>query len=236
LILSYEGTSYLGFQKTKEGPSIEASLEKALSTLLSYTPKIFAASRTDAGVHAKEQVVNFFIKETSNLVLYSINSLLPKEIRALHLEEVSPTFNATFDSIKKEYLYQISTSPVHSPFERLTCWHYPHPLDLEAMRLASSYLIGEHDFSSFANKGSHENKIRHVESIQINNHSFIITGKSFLYKMVRNIVGTLVYVGANKIKPTFMETLLHSRNRSLGGPSAPAHGLTLNKVFYDPSK
>ena len=104
------------------------------------------------------------------------------------------------------------------------------------MRLASLDLIGEHDFSSFANSGSHEDKIRHIESIEISDQFFIITGKSFLYKMVRNIVGTLVYVGANKFDPKFMKELLHKRNRSLGGPSAPAHGLTLNRVFYDKSE
>ncbi len=236
MILSYEGTSYLGWQKTKEGPSIEGALEKALCTLLSYTPKLFAASRTDSGVHATNQVVNFFVKEVPNRFIYSINCLLPKSIRAIHLEEAPKDFNATFDSIKKQYLYQICTSLIQSPFKRLTSWHYPHPLDLEAMRLASIHLIGEHDFSSFANSGAHEDKIRYIESIEISNDFFLITGKSFLYKMVRNIVGTLVYVGANKFNPTFMKELLHSRNRSLGGPSAPAHGLTLNRVFYDKSE
>ncbi len=236
MILSYEGTSYLGWQKTKEGPSIEEALERALSTLLSETPKLFSASRTDAGVHANAQVVSFFVKKTPTRFLYSLNCLLPKEIRILSLEEAPPTFHATLDCVKKEYLYQIDTSPILSPFERFTSWHYRYPLDLEAMRLASTYLIGEHDFSAFANAGSHENKIRHIESIQIEKTFFLITGKSFLYKMVRNIVGTLVYVGVHKIQPTFIKELLHSRNRSLGGPSAPAHGLTLNKIFYDKSQ
>lgn len=217
--------------------SIEGVLENALSRILQYTPKLQASSRTDAGVHAKEQVVNFFLSKEIPLhkIQFALNCLLPKSIRITSISIGSPSFHPTLDCIKKEYTYHVITTQTLLPLERHHCWHFPHSLDIEKMRLAAQHFIGKKDFSAFANAGAHEEKIREVESIIITGEDhiqFTIIGKSFLYKMVRNIVGTLVYVGCEKIELKDIESILASKMRENAGVSAPASGLILNRLYF----
>ncbi|MBM3201088.1 MAG: tRNA pseudouridine(38-40) synthase TruA [Chlamydiae bacterium] len=235
LLLSYEGTRYQGFT-----PGIVSCLEKALASHQITFSKIQAASRTDAKVHAKGQVVNFFTPklpfpiEKFPLI---INHSLPEDIRILEARIKDNSFHATLDAKSKEYCYYLSTDNVQLPFERNFAWHYPVALDLTLMQKASEYFIGEKDFTSFVNQGSDRDMktLSTITKCSIEKKScviFTIHGSHFHYKMVRNIVGTLVYIGQGKIKIEELKTIFSSSDRTLSGITAPAHGLVLNKVHY----
>lgn len=242
MILSYEGTRYLGWQKTEMGPAIEESLEKVLRQILRVDKiSLQAASRTDAGVHAAGQVVNFLTEAEIDLFRLQggLNALLPKDISIKKIEIAHQEFHPTLAAVGKEYHYLLCNSPFQLPFHRLFSWHYPSPLSLDLMRKAASYLIGVHDFSSFCNEQifAKDDKIREIFSLEIlslpeNRIRISVKGNRFLYKMVRNIVGTLVYVGSGKISLDAVPKILESRDRTQAGVTAPAHGLTLQEVFY----
>lgn len=243
LVLAYDGTAYLGWQKTHEGPSIEGELQKALETILQHPVHLQAASRTDAGVHAAGQVVNFLVsKEHLDLsqLQISLNSLLPKDISALNVEVMAPGFHPTVDCIGKEYRYYLCYGRTQLPMHRHFSWHYPAELDVNKMRLAAKYFMGQHDFSAFCNfrKQLHyHDHIRCIESIDINilegeRLCVRLVGNHFLYKMARNIVGTLVYVGKGKIPVDAIEGIIASQDRTQAGVTAPAHGLFLHRVLY----
>jgi tRNA pseudouridine38-40 synthase len=241
LVISYEGTSFLGWQKTSEGPSIEQSLETVLQTILQEPLSFQAGSRTDAGVHALEQIVTFKTPKpfSTEKVLISMNQLLPLSIRCLHLEKVHHEFHPTLSSTAKSYRYYVTTSKILSPFKRLTSWHFPFPCDIEKMLACSTNLLGKQDFKAFTNqkKDPHKDTIRTLYSIEIHptqDGFFIdITGDHFLYKMVRNIVGTLCYIGCGKIAEDSIKMILESKKRALAGITAPAAGLFLKKINYD---
>lgn len=230
-ILAYDGTHYFGWQKTISGPSIQQEIEKAIFQITQESVLPEAASRTDRGVHAKGQVVQFAIAkeiEPSRL-LKALNAHLPHDIRILELGYQQ--FHPTLDAISKEYHYQICCEPVQDPTLRLYSWHFHHELNRQAMDLAAKNLIGTHDFSAFANE-EEKDPICTVESIEFKGDHFVIKGNRFLYKMVRNLVGTLVYVGCGKIPTCQLPTILASRDRKLAGVTAPAHGLYLHQVNY----
>ena len=239
LILAYEGTSYAGWQKTKEGPSIEALLQQKLETLLQHPISLQAASRTDAGVHSEGQVVNFFTQKPMNerTLKHRLNGLLPKTIAVLSAEQVPVEFHPTMDAIKKEYWYHICNRLTQSPFQRHTSWHFPYPLDSQAMRSAAKALLGSHDFSAFCNERRlwDRSPICCIESIEIEESGCLrikIIGDHFLYKMARTIAGTLVYVGCGKLEASQIPDILNSKDRTQSGVTAPAHGLILKRVFY----
>lgn len=238
ILVAYEGTRYLGWQKTKEGPSIEETLEQALFQIYHLPFSLQAASRTDAGVHAEGQTVNFFLHEPPNLykLQRGLNALLPKDICVKHIEIAKPTFHPTLDAFGKEYCYAVCNDSVQLPFYRHFSWRVPLPLDLKRMEKAASYLIGELDFSAFSNLKV-ENAVRKVTEIEIQTlpdkrFLFSIKGNHFLYKMVRNLIGTLVYIGCGKLDPESIPDILASKDRTRAGPTAPAHGLILKTVFY----
>lgn len=243
LIIAYDGGAYLGWQKTQEGPSIEAALQATLEQILQHPIHLQAASRTDAGVHAQGQVVNFVVaKEPFDLhrLHTSLNSLLPKDIVVLSSEAAPPQFHPTLDSTSKEYRYYLCLGPVQLPQHRRYSWHEHHPLDIEKMHAAATALIGKHDFSAFCNfkKNAHyQDFVREVHNIEIlplDGHRLCIRveGSHFLYKMVRNIVGTLVYIGRGKIPLEELPQLLASQDRTKLGVTAPAHGLFLHQISY----
>lgn len=245
LIVAYDGNRYLGWQKTFTGPSIEQELQKVLEQILQEKIILQAASRTDAGVHAQGQVVNFYTTKDSlnlDLLKHSLNSLLPKDIVILETHLAHETFHPTLDSIGKEYHYSVCIGPMQLPQHRFYSWHYPYALNLDHMREAASMLVGKHDFAAFCNfkkNSTYENYVREITSIAIVRISddrlqIKVCGNSFLYKMVRNIVGTLLYVGCGKISLEDVPRILNSRDRTLAGVTAPSHGLTLFKVFYKP--
>lgn len=242
LTLAYEGTHYYGWQQTIDGPSIEETLKNALEQLLRHPITLQAASRTDRGVHAAGQVVNFRSSNTpfSPLsLLQSLNKILPKDISITGLEIAPFAFHPTLDSTGKEYHYTLRNHTTADPFTRHRAWHIPRPLNLSLMHQAATHLLGTHDFTAFTNTRfpKHENTVCTLDEINIEaleNHTLCIRiiGDHFLYKMVRNIVGTLAYTGLEKISPSSLPTILTQRERKSGGVTAPAHGLTLARVFY----
>lgn len=240
LIISYDGTSYLGWQEGNDGPTIEKTLRQVLERVYQEPIVLQAASRTDAGVHAHGQVVNFKPTKKKDLtrLLISLNQLLPKSIRVLSLEEAKDSFHPTLDNGGKEYHYHLHLGPVQSPFTRNFSWHIHTPIDIELMREASSFFIGTHDFSALTNvtfpKPSDTTRtLGRIDLIEKGPHLRIeIEGDNFLYKMVRNIVGTLVYIGMGKLTLDETKYLLSQKDRTFAGITAPAHGLTLHSVFY----
>lgn len=235
LILAYEGTAYSGWQKTETGPSIEGELEGVLEQILQHKVKLQAASRTDAGVHAEAQVVNFFTEKETDRLLRGCNALLPDDIRVLQLEEMSADFHPTLQASGKEYHYSVSLGPTQLPFDRKFSWHFVKPVDVNVMREAAKFLMGKHDFSALTNEKQEDN-VREVYRIEIEGDQKLkirVAGNHFLYKMVRNIVGTLLYVGCGMLRLDDVRVLLETKDRTAAGVTAPAHGLTLKKVFYD---
>ncbi len=232
-IISYDGTRYLGWQKTKEGASIQESLEQALFKITGEKGPIEAASRTDRGVHAEGQVIQF--RSAGKNLLRAFNALLPPDIRLIQLEEKE--FHPTLDAALKEYRYRLCLSPVQEPIYRLYSWHCHTPLNLNRMKQAAQDFLGTHDFTAFANEPE-KNTVCTIEKIEFTEPSLgrlqiAISGNRFLYKMVRNITGTLLYIGCGKLPENSIPFLLASRDRKLAGVTAPAHGLFLHKVHYD---
>lgn len=243
LTISYDGTHYLGWQETRHGQSIEASLKQALKQILQEKIKLQAASRTDRGVHAQGQVVNFFTSKKVlelSLLHKSLNTLLPPDIAILSVQEAPLSFHPTIDCVKKKYLYHVCTSPVQLPQNRFYSWHFPRPLDKKAMLKEIPDFLGVQDFSSFCNQKNNDpysDTIREVMQITISSLPekqlcFRIEGRHFLYKMVRNIVGYLLYVGCGKQKRGLVPSILHKKDRKLSAITAPAHGLSLFQVSY----
>lgn len=241
LVISYFGLFFSGWQKTKMGPSIEETLEKILGQILQHEVKLQAASRTDAGVHAEGQVVNFMTPKKLCLksLQYSLNAMLPKDISVNSIEFRPKNFHPTLDCLKKEYCYHLCNGCTQLPFFRHTSWHFPFSVDLKKMQRATEFFLGEHDFSSFCNDRTlwDRDPVCNLEKIEIfplcgDRLQISIIGDHFLYKMARNIVGTLVYAGCGKIEPDQIPSILASKDRTKAGVTAPAHGLSLKRVFY----
>lgn len=241
LCIAYEGTLFLGWQKTPLGPSIEETLQSTLERILQTPICLQAASRTDKGVHAKQQWVNFLcdVPIVPGMLRHSLNCLLPTSIRVLSVHEMPCTFHPTVHALAKEYHYHISLGPIQMPHERHFSWHVPYSLNLDKMQEARLHFLGTHDFSSFCNTHpnlNYKDKIRHISDISLitqgHQLQMCITGNHFLYKMVRNLVGTLVYVGRGKIEPSAIARILAACQRPESGITAPAHGLFLNKIYY----
>ena len=248
LIFQYDGANYSGFELQPGNRTVRSELEKALLKIYGKKIGVISASRTDAGVHALSNVINFKIDSpipTSKLP-QALNFYLPEDIRILKAEDKEKGFNARFDSKSKEYEYLIYNGPVLNPIFRRFVWQVKPKLDLKAMRKAAKILVGKHDFSSFcASRGDDRNFVRTIHSFVIRHSSFIIWGGSklkvislrvtangYLYKMVRNMVGTLAEVGLGRILPGEIEAILMANDRKLAGRTAPAAGLCLIKVNY----
>lgn len=239
LVIEYDGTDYCGFQIQKNGKTIQAELEKALSRVCNKNVKITSSGRTDSGVHAKGHVANFKVNTDLDVdsILKGANSYLPKDIVILNAVDVHPDFHSRFSAKKKHYRYSIYNSESRSPLNSRYAYHYKYSLDIEKMCEAAAYLEGTHDFRSFAAKCRlKDNTVRTVYSIDVKKKGKVIyidvLGNGFLYNMVRNIAGTLLNVGSGKFAPVEMNRILSAKNRSVAGPTAAAHGLCLQKVFY----
>lgn len=238
LILSYDGTGYFGWQKTSTGPSIQEELEKALFRITGEAATPEAASRTDRGVHAEGQSVQLSLQKprAPALLLRGLNAVLPPSIRVTGARAASPDFHATLDAAGKLYHYRLCLGPVQDPLHRLYSWHFRYPLSLDLMEQAAENLLGTHDFTAFANEPE-ENPLCTLEAIAFEKLPYsrlqiAVRGNRFLYKMVRNLAGTLIYIGAQKLPPDAIPAILASRDRKAAGITAPAHGLFLSRVFY----
>jgi tRNA pseudouridine38-40 synthase len=240
LVIEYDGSNYLGWQVQPRGLTIQGVLEEKLSLLTGQRTPVTASGRTDAGVHALNQVAHF--RTLSQLEVRSfqkaLNSLLPPDLLIKKIEEVGESFHARKNAQSKLYVYRILNRPLRSPFHRTTAWHIPHPLDLGEMKRATQHLLGEHDFSAFRSVGSPtRTAVRRVLRAEwkIGRDGllrFEIEATGFLKQMVRAIVGTLVEVGKGKNNAAQFQRIFESKDRKKAGPTAPAHGLFLKEVKY----
>lgn len=237
IIIEYDGSHYSGWQKQQNLSTIQGKIEEAIKKITGEEIEIFASGRTDAGVHALGQVANFEIesKIPAEKFKFAINQHLPEDIRVLSSEKTIAGFHARFSAKRKTYLYRIQTGEVRRPFERNLSYFVKGDLDIEKMIDCAKYLIGEHDFSSFKSEGSSARHfVREIYSLDVRRKEDIIeieiSGNGFLYNMVRIIAGTLIEAG--KGREQNIPKILMAKDRTLAGPTAPAHGLFLKEVLY----
>ncbi len=241
LFISYDGTHYCGWQSQPNGNSVQNKIENALKIILKENISLICSGRTDAGVHAKEQIAHFSTdtKFSINSLIFSLNGILANDIRINSIEKVDDSFHARYSAIGKTYRYYFSFGTTHSPFNKLYSCHVKEStIDLDLIKKASLYFIGEHDFKSFANESDNKkNTIRTIFKIVVekDENGFYIefTGNGFLYKMIRNIVGTLLEIGNKKISLDQIEKILLAKDRKKAKKAAPAKGLFLIKVHYN---
>ncbi len=258
LTLAYDGTAYVGWQRQAGGVSIQGLLEDALARLDGARVIVHGAGRTDAGVHAFEQVASarVMLAHAPRVVRRALNAILPSDIRVLLVEDAEPGFHARYHAAWKVYEYRIWQGAVQPPFARAWSWHVPRALDVAEMDRAARMLEGRHDFSAFQSVGGGvKSAVRTVASARagLREPGAEITGEpggddaaaspgrlvvvrieadGFLRHMVRAIVGTLVEVGDARRDAESMVSLLASRARSAAGATAPARGLVLVRVLY----
>ena len=240
LTIQYDGTAYHGWQTQLLDKTIQQTLQGVLSRILNENVTVCGSGRTDAGVHALGQVAHFVTGSKMDLMrmVRGVNSLLPPDIALVKAEAVPPDFHARYSARSRIYGYCIWNLPERSPFYQRYSWHIPQTLDVDAMLQAAHFLVGVHDFSSF--QGADRKQVRPVREVnsvrlrKVRRHLllFEITANAFLKHMVRNIVGTLVEVGLNKMTPDGFKKVLDEKNRETAGPAAPAHGLFLREVVY----
>lgn len=243
MVLAYDGTRFVGWQKQRNGLSVQEVLEQALAALTGEVIVAHASGRTDAGVHALGQVVSFLTHSTLSLhaFVHGTNAHLPADVVVHHAEEVDAAFHARFSARGKQYQYQIWNAPTLAPLHRFTHWHLRNSLDTEAMQQAGLLLVGKHDFGAFrASDCTRRDTVRTIHRVEVSAKAFAhgktvhitLEGDGFLKNMVRIITGTLVQVGQHKRLPTSLEPLLRSGDRTQAGPTAPPHGLVLCEVYY----
>jgi tRNA pseudouridine38-40 synthase len=243
LTISYDGTQYSGWQvQTEKVLSIQSLIQKALELLLREKISLIGSGRTDAGVHALAQVAHFSTSSSfeDRKLLHSLNSILPKDIRIEKIESVDSHFHARYSALGKTYHYHLHLGPTLNPFQRLYALHIRYPLDIPLLKQAAKCFLGTHDFSSFANdakRGSAaKNAIRTLYRLDIfqekDSLRMEFEGTGFLYKMVRNIVGTLLEIARGKMKLEDLPHLFFSKDRRQAPQAAPALGLFLVKVNY----
>lgn len=240
LIVEYEGTKFSGLQWQKNSRTVQGELEKALTRVMQEPVRILAAGRTDAGVHATGQTVKF---QTVNRipidrVPYALNSVLPSDLRVRRAERTNWEFHPRFDAKSRVYRYRIDNKPFRSVLMRRFSHHVPRRLEVAAMQRAAESLIGVHDFVSFEASGSNKSgsTIRELTKLGVRREGgwvlVTVEANAFLYRMVRNIVGTLILVGLGEMPPERVGEILDGRNRGLAGPTAPPQGLCLVRVRY----
>lgn len=243
MCLAYDGTQYAGWQIQTKQPwvkTVQGTVEQALRRITKeQSLKITAAGRTDAGVHARGQVIHFDTGSRIPIERFplALNSVLPADIRCWDAEEVPREFHAQYSAKVKHYSYTIDQGPVPDVFLRNYAYHFPYRLDLAAMAEAAESLIGTHDFRSFCASGSSVKDFRRtIFDLKIEQSGPIIyvniAGDGFLYNMVRIIVGTLLEIGQGKIPASQMKHIIEAQDRTLAGPTAPAQGLCLERVIY----
>ena len=239
LSVEYDGTGYAGWQRQLTGLAVQQVLEEALTAACGHPVTAVGSSRTDAGVHARMQMVHFDTSCTipPHKFAFALNNLLPPDIRIQNSREVPRGFHARFLASGKTYTYRILNNRHGTALLRNLYWHVPVPLNESLMKLAVSDLCGEHDFAAFqASGGTARTTIRRIDdarlSVSGNEAELIISGNAFLYNMVRIIAGTLVEIGMEKRSPDAFQRAFRSLNRLDLGMTAPARGLELTEVRY----
>ncbi len=239
LTIAYDGTNYCGWQIQPNGITIEEVLNNTLSKMTGEHIQVIGASRTDSGVHALGNVAVFDTETTipAEKIAIALNQRLPDDIVIMRSEEVPLDFHPRYCDCSKTYEYHIINTRIPIPTERLTNYFVSYALDIEKMRRAASYLVGEHDFVSFCNvRTDVENTVRTITALDILKNgdeiTIRITGNGFLYNMVRIIVGTLIRVGRGFYEPEKVKEILEAKDRKAAGVTAPAHGLMLMQIDY----
>lgn len=240
VITAYRGTKYHGFQCQSNAITVQEVLEQKLSKVLNEPVTITGCSRTDTGVHANSFCFNVKTNSSISCLGFTrgVNGELPADISILSCEDAPPDFHARFDCKGKEYVYRIHCSESKNPFAEDLMFHYRRKLDLEAVRKAAGHFVGTHDFSSFcADCTNVSTTVRTIYSFDIENSGdsviMLVKGNGFLYNMIRIMVGTLIDVSEKRIAPDDIPQILEAKDRLRAGRTAMAHGLYLNRVFYD---
>jgi len=239
--IAYDGTNFAGYQIQPNGRTVQGELEDALSRMhKGQVVRVFASGRTDAGVHAHGQVIHFDspLSIPTNGWMKALNALLPDDIIVKDVSKCGASFHARFSAISKEYRYKVRITPVQDVFTRNYYYHFPYPLDYEAIQQALNLTIGTHDFTSFCSaKTEIEDRVRTIYEANFTateeTLEFKFVGNGFLYNMVRILVGTMLEVGQGKIKANDIPQIIAGKDRSLAGKTAPPHGLYLWRVCYD---
>ena len=253
LTLAYDGTAYAGWQRQRNGVSIQEMVEDVLASIEEAPVTVHASGRTDAGVHALAQVVSCRMAHLipCDVLVRAMNARLPASIRVIDASERPPRFHARFSATRKAYAYRVWNARIEDPFELRRAWFVPQALDLDAMRAALALLVGTHDFAAFEGpRSSVRDTTRTVTEARLDEcrpadgsegvvHAAPgrllvcrVVGDGFLRHMVRTIVGTLVDIGRGARPSADMATILASRDRRQAGPTAPPHGLYLVRVEY----
>ncbi len=251
-VLQYDGSDYSGWQVQKKGKTIQGIIEDAVYSVTGERTRLTGASRTDAGVHALQQVAVFKTqsKLEPQMLKRAINANLPQDVRIIDAGECGSDFHPRHSAKNKKYSYIISFPGAYSIFLRRYSWQMPYELsrNVGIMRESALCLIGKHDFSSFRGSGCNsKSQVRTINNIEISDYSSIdfmslrfnapivkisIQADAFLRHMARNIVGTLVEVGRGRVSPSSLPEILKLRDRRSAGPTAPAQGLFLEKIEY----
>ena len=241
LVIAYNGAAYHGWQRQADGiDTVQLRIEQAATDVLRHRTIVFGAGRTDAGVHAEGQVANLY---TTNFSIplrglrRAMNSRLPRDIAVASAAEVPESFHASRSAVGKTYRYRIHVAPIRPADLARQVYHYWRTLDVQAMRAAAERLLGRHDFLGFATSGEQrETTVRTIfrcDVVQQGPSVFVtVQGDGFLYNMVRNIVGTLIEIGRGRWGPDRIDTIIDTRDRRQGGPTAPPDGLSLVCVHY----
>ncbi len=245
LLIQYDGTDFHGWQVQDNARTIQGELERVIGLIENKPVHVAGSGRTDAGVHAQGQVASVDILRpfTADRLVNAINGNLWRDIRVISAERVADEFHARFSATGKTYVYRIINAPVMSPFWRRYAHHESRPLDIARMERASRLLLGEHDWTAFSNAQSDgHTRVRTVTDCRFESHwdsragasliEFSISANGFLRYMVRSIVGTLLEVGRGNMDADDVQTAIITGDRSLAGPTAPPHGLTLLNVEY----
>lgn len=237
--VSYDGTAYSGWQIQPNATTVEGMLQQAVSNLFGADIELIGASRTDAGVHALGNVAVFDVdtRIPAPKIAYALNARLPDDIRVWQSIQVEDGWHPRHNDCVKTYEYSIYNDTFENPKKRLYSHFYYGNLDVDMMREAADYFIGEHDFSAFCSAGSQvADKVRTIYSLDViqDGREIVlrVKGNGFLYNMVRIIAGTLIKAGTGDIRPQDIPGIIESRDRQLAGPTAPARGLTLVEIDY----
>jgi len=240
LVLRYDGTHFKGMQSQPDTRTVQQVLEDAIHSIFGIRTRIYSSGRTDTGVHAQGQVVNFFMDEIVDPqeLLGKLNGILPDDVRVLEACEMPLGFHSRYSAVSKTYRYSILRQRKPRTGYRTDVYYWGGPLDVDKMRQAAVCLVGTRDFSSFGcNPRYHvKEKVKTIIKLDIAEDGdyirIAIKGSGFLYKMVRSIVGTLLWVGTGKIPSNKMQDILEARDRTKAGPAAAASGLCLMEVDY----
>lgn len=239
LNISYDGTSYHGWQIQKNAVSVFEKMQSAISSVYKHKVDLTGCSRTDAGVHANNYICNFKsdLHIPTDKVPYAINTRLPKDIRVIGAQIVDDDFNSRFSALSKTYVYKTCTKDIMSPFMRNYAYHFPYKADVDKMKRAAAHFVGTHDFSGFMTQGSSQKTtVRTINYLEVSSSEDMIemeiNANAYLYNMVRIIAGTLLYVGIGRINEDEIPDIIKSRDRKRAGITAEPQGLYLKEILY----